>query len=556
MIQQYQIPTKMENLYKIKFNTLEKLALASKNKKFTDLDLVLVDLNGNQKELSVHKVILYVCCPYFQTFFDSDFSDKDKKQLVIKDIPDVYVAYDLIQNFYNVNTKSHDYPDWQFQIQYIKCIKFFMFDVDQKLLPVLKIPMDGFDNLVDLIDSYFGYNQHTIKCLVENLPDNYDLNKFPKELVKQMYDMCNNKIFTIIDRKNDIQIQDLDGSDIQIDRNPNLTVMDVCFAYSRKYMAIFYYNQMTEKSFILVWNFKYGYSTRKTDFQLKVTSPVKIFFIYGKDMILIVMDGTFYLVDLYCTFNPCKKLLDCRNNEFQKDCVQGYAFSAVKKYLATVHDHGTCLKIVVHMVKKNDVKYLGNIILDHAETKICFSPCSDILLSCTASEIILWNTSNFQEIKKISMNNTNGLTVRFVKFLSTYQILVIFSDGGAQFYGQYDLAADSGLDADDFDWSVHDPLRYWQNYDPNKNSFNIPNFHPNIKGICDGDNLVTYDNFTVKFWNENLLEDGYEPVSISHKDEIHRVACQTQCYSNTFKKLGKFLFHTKIATYNPIDCNC
>ena len=45
------------------------------NKKLTDLELILKD-NINSINICVHKLVLYVQCPFFQKFFDRFFRSK------------------------------------------------------------------------------------------------------------------------------------------------------------------------------------------------------------------------------------------------------------------------------------------------------------------------------------------------------------------------------------------------------------------------------------------------------------------------------------------------
>ena len=73
----------------------------------------------------------------------------------------------------------------------IKCLDFFGINIDIKQLQNL-----DFETLVDAID-IIGYNDETIPLILKHLPENYDLAKFPVELLKEMLNL-ENDIFHII----------------------------------------------------------------------------------------------------------------------------------------------------------------------------------------------------------------------------------------------------------------------------------------------------------------------------------------------------------------------
>ena len=52
----------------------------------------------------------------------------------------------------------------------------------------IKVPIEGFDLLLQIVE-LFGYDNDTTKLIINNLPDNYDLSKLNKDLIKK-----NNKI--------------------------------------------------------------------------------------------------------------------------------------------------------------------------------------------------------------------------------------------------------------------------------------------------------------------------------------------------------------------------
>lgn len=45
----------------------------------TDIELTLIDENANTLVINVHKLILSINCPYFETLFSGQFIDSQKK---------------------------------------------------------------------------------------------------------------------------------------------------------------------------------------------------------------------------------------------------------------------------------------------------------------------------------------------------------------------------------------------------------------------------------------------------------------------------------------------
>jgi len=166
------------------------------------LTLVLCDKN-NRLIIHVNKNILYSSCIYFEKLLDK-FQEKNSNSITIE-VSNAYVAYDVIMSFYGQETNSGNLPRNKHLLELIKCHDFFgksffpkgKDDLDNTPRPEgfgleyvlteedIEIPEEDFELLLDVID-LVGYNDKTIKLINKNLPKNYDLTKFPKELLQEM----------------------------------------------------------------------------------------------------------------------------------------------------------------------------------------------------------------------------------------------------------------------------------------------------------------------------------------------------------------------------------
>ena len=53
------------------------------------------------------------------------------------------------------------------------------------LISDLRVPTEGFELLLEVID-LMGCNKEMIKLIIKNIPENYDLKNFSRELLEEM----------------------------------------------------------------------------------------------------------------------------------------------------------------------------------------------------------------------------------------------------------------------------------------------------------------------------------------------------------------------------------
>lgn len=151
------------------------------NNILSDLKLILRD---DKKELSLnlHKIVLYTHCKFFQAMFVG-FEESTKKEIILN-VQNVDICKNIIKEFYGFKSPSVSrYQNWKYRLEYHICCNYFL--IDNKFPDIVNVNRSCFDDLLDLIDK-IDYNDATIRLLTKILPLDYDLSKFPLELVKEM----------------------------------------------------------------------------------------------------------------------------------------------------------------------------------------------------------------------------------------------------------------------------------------------------------------------------------------------------------------------------------
>lgn len=162
--------------------SLQKHGLLFNNKKFSDCKLVLDDGNV-QVTLNVHKCLLYMNSLYFKAMFDN-FKEQDYSEIKIR-VQNSQIATDIIKSFYEKPNVIN--VDWQYQLDYAVEAKFFGVDyVLDKNIIVPCIYFDVFINKIELI----GYDDTTLGMILNNLPLDYDLDKFPIDFLEGLLASC------------------------------------------------------------------------------------------------------------------------------------------------------------------------------------------------------------------------------------------------------------------------------------------------------------------------------------------------------------------------------
>ncbi|AKI79840.1 putative BTB/POZ domain-containing protein [Acanthamoeba polyphaga mimivirus] len=178
----------------------KKLFQYTLDRKFTDLELTLVDSNDTLT-MYLHKVILSLSCPYFETIFSSSFSDSVSDKFKME-VLNVYVMADIINSFYIDDIKqSQNLSEVDYQLLCVQSRNFL--GLGHKIYNLEKIifPENKFDQLFDTIDSCIGYTKETMSILFYNMPMDYDLSKLPIKFLKKMLKISRYFVLCINDNK-------------------------------------------------------------------------------------------------------------------------------------------------------------------------------------------------------------------------------------------------------------------------------------------------------------------------------------------------------------------
>ena len=131
-------------------------------------------------------------------FIDGNFLEKEQNEITMR-VPDAKVMHDIIMRFYNQEINSTDYAKWLYELELYKCYDFLCIEYNSKNISNIKILHNEFEQFLDCIET-IGYNDFTIKMLRKNIPEDYDLTKFPKNLLIEIDNRLNDK-FLIVSKR-------------------------------------------------------------------------------------------------------------------------------------------------------------------------------------------------------------------------------------------------------------------------------------------------------------------------------------------------------------------
>ncbi|AFX93165.1 putative BTB/POZ domain-containing protein [Megavirus courdo11] len=136
----------------------------------SDCTLDLVDENSITT-LNVHKIILYLGCPYFRSMF-GEFKESNQSKITLE-VPNVQATCDIIQSFYGTKIINSN-NNWEYELNLFMCKRFFC--IDTNFPHQIKIPSDEFEEFLVMIEK-IGFNQDIKKFIIKNIPESYDFDK-------------------------------------------------------------------------------------------------------------------------------------------------------------------------------------------------------------------------------------------------------------------------------------------------------------------------------------------------------------------------------------------
>ncbi|AVL95205.1 WD40 repeat protein [Moumouvirus australiensis] len=126
-------------------------------------------------------------CPYFIKMF-THFKESQSDEILME-VVDSRLIKIIIQSLSNKELNIYDpingpkYSKWKYLLLLYTCCDFLGVNFDKSVLYDLSVHKVGFDLLLNVIDM-IGYDKLTIQLLINNLPPDYNLRKFPRELLR------------------------------------------------------------------------------------------------------------------------------------------------------------------------------------------------------------------------------------------------------------------------------------------------------------------------------------------------------------------------------------
>ena len=163
---------------------------------------IVITLRDNNKKviMRANKQILYDRLIYFKNI--SSFKESTLQHFEIE-VPNAHIVHDIILSCRNPKWNINDLPEWNignlsrnyYILEYWKCCDFLCLPFCNELLYNIEhLSIENYDLLVDTME-LLGYDKYKIWLMNKLLPPNYDLSKFPKELIKNMIKCARSYIF-------------------------------------------------------------------------------------------------------------------------------------------------------------------------------------------------------------------------------------------------------------------------------------------------------------------------------------------------------------------------
>jgi len=148
--------------------------------KFVDVKLTITD-SINSLTMNANRIIL----AYYSNFFRMLFSRDNSLEITIV-VPNTIITKSIIDSFYGMTTQ-HDLSKWFVIFETIKCQNYLLLDTIDADLYDLVVPNNEFESLLNVLQLYdLSQHRRLIKTLKRNLPNNYDLKLFSKNLRKEL----------------------------------------------------------------------------------------------------------------------------------------------------------------------------------------------------------------------------------------------------------------------------------------------------------------------------------------------------------------------------------
>lgn len=411
-------------------------------------DLVIDLEDGiNKLGFGTNRNIMSKSCQYFEKLL---LWNKSNRINIL--VPNAYVMRDIIMSFHNDYRQADEYSEWEYVLIAHQCYDFIGLKYDK--LYQIRIPIKKFDKLLDYIDT-IGYDNKTIKLLLQNLPLDYDISQFPPELINEMYKLVTEyKIITI----NEVGIPMFYNPKIKDSNNilncskgpvSGHKVNKIIYGSIKKYIAF------TNNENICICSIETNKLLHKISNNFYDGYVVCMKFMNNDTQLCIIYSRTFRILDtitwtiVYDRFKIGQKkpiiknghISNCNNylvyvdidNEikiwdiinqkiihtFKQKDVQAIEFSPNSKFLACVSDN----IISIWDLNKN---LREKTVLENKTSSLCFTPDSKYLIITKHNQILV---IEIQSLSIIRTFNCGGNYIDIIVYLHDNKLVFGSRDG-------------------------------------------------------------------------------------------------------------------------------
>lgn len=436
-----------------------------------DFELIIEDYIKNTITIKAHREFLSSKSDFFKKLLYGNFRESETDTVILK-ANNIDIASDVILFLYGQDPNKDKLLDWKYLLEFITFKNYICIPIEEKLWSSINILPEHFDMLLDVVDMV-GCDEITIKCINRNLPHDYNLNKFTKEMVNIMYMHAKQEQMAIHSLRfmevwnfDEYQLQDF-VTESPRSQNGEITDLDenipinVCFSLDNKKLVTIVVSNYT--NYIKIWDVNNGENIQR--FNINVKTNVKA---YMKNIQNIPVQGYYYFPLCFYSenvimfgnyFNKNVIMFDLLTGDMTKICkckcytikktskIELYtmAFSQNKQLIArngkgrikiwSINKNAPLHTLDDTISNKRDhYKCSDPDILCHSyyrrQSSLCFSPDNKILASHNNENIIkIWNLTTERVTKIINfdcqhtaniINNTHFFSNEILTVVNNY----------------------------------------------------------------------------------------------------------------------------------------
>lgn len=206
----------------------------------TDLRLIISD-DELSIILDVHRSVILSISKYFLGLLTH--GKEATSNTITINVPNAIVVRDIILEKYHVPRKD-SYPEWKYIIELIKCYDFLEMDFDMNRLYQIKIPSEGFEDLMSIVPLIEDDNRF-FRFLKKSIPKDYDKSRLSEELLERL-NQVDNYLVAICHKNGIINVFNMSSFKLlySIKNISNDDIRNILFTSDNKYLICNYGNNI------------------------------------------------------------------------------------------------------------------------------------------------------------------------------------------------------------------------------------------------------------------------------------------------------------------------